>query len=65
MCLPVTNQLTDIYNGADQKAIVGLLGKMGKFFPVLASKNMKKQPALNVLLVVLNTSQAVQYYEIM
>ncbi len=30
MCLPVTNQLTEVYNGADQKAIIGLLGKMGK-----------------------------------
>jgi hypothetical protein len=30
MCLPVTNQLSEIYAGADQKAIIGLLAKMGK-----------------------------------
>jgi hypothetical protein len=27
MCLPVTKQLSEIYAGADQKAIIGLLAK--------------------------------------
>lgn len=31
MCLPVTNQLSEIYAGADQQAIIGLLAKMGEF----------------------------------
>lgn len=30
LCLPVTNQLSEIYAGADQQAIIGLLAKMGK-----------------------------------
>ncbi len=30
MCLPVTSSLADVFSGADQKAIVGLLGKMGE-----------------------------------
>lgn len=30
MCLPVSNQLADVIHGADQKAIIGLLGKMGE-----------------------------------
>ena len=29
MCLPITNQLSEVYAGADQKAIIGLLAKMG------------------------------------
>ncbi|CAH1794179.1 unnamed protein product, partial [Owenia fusiformis] len=29
MCLPVSNQQTEIYAGADQQAIIGLLAKMG------------------------------------
>ncbi|XP_013421986.1 protein transport protein Sec24A [Lingula anatina] len=28
LCLPVTNQLTDVFSGADQQAIAGLLAKM-------------------------------------
>ncbi|XP_006824913.1 protein transport protein Sec24A-like [Saccoglossus kowalevskii] len=28
MCLPVTNQITEVYAGADQQGIIGLLGKM-------------------------------------
>lgn len=31
LCLPVTNQLSEIYAGADQQAIIGLLAKMGKY----------------------------------
>lgn len=30
LCLPVTNQLSEVHAGADQLAIVGLLAKMGK-----------------------------------
>ena len=30
LCLPVTNSLSEIYAGADQQAIVGLLAKMGE-----------------------------------
>lgn len=29
MCLPVTNQLNEVFGGADQQTIVGLLAKMG------------------------------------
>ena len=30
LCLPVTNQLSEVYASADQQAIVALLAKMGK-----------------------------------
>lgn len=31
MCLPVTNQLSEVMAGADQQAIVGLLSRMGEY----------------------------------
>lgn len=31
MCLPVTNQISEVFAGADQQAIVALLAKMGKY----------------------------------
>jgi len=38
MCLPVTNQVNEVLAGADQRAVVCLLAKMGKlsiFFEVI------------------------------
>lgn len=29
LCVPITNSLTDVYAGADQIAIIGMLAKMG------------------------------------
>ena len=30
MCLPITNQINEVIAGADQRAIISLLAKMGK-----------------------------------
>lgn len=32
LCIPITNQLSDIFAGADQQAIAALLAKMGEFY---------------------------------
>ena len=42
LCLPTTASVQDVINGADQQAIVGMLGKFGKLrslFSNLLSKN--------------------------
>ena len=31
MCLPVTNNVTEVFNGADQQAILSMLSKMGQY----------------------------------
>ena len=36
MCLPVTNQLSEVMAGADQQAIVCLLSRMGKSVCILS-----------------------------
>lgn len=30
LCIPVTNQLSEVFSNADQQAVVALLSKMGK-----------------------------------
>ena len=30
LCVPITNQLSDVFAGADQQAIASLLAKMGR-----------------------------------
>lgn len=47
MCLPVTNQLSEIYAGADQQAIIGLLAKMGADRSVTASLPDAREAMLN------------------
>lgn len=50
MCLPVTNQLSEIYAGADQQAIVGLLAKMAADRSVAASLPDAREALINAAL---------------
>ncbi|XP_062583448.1 protein transport protein Sec24A-like isoform X2 [Saccostrea cucullata] len=47
LCLPVTNQLSEIYAGADQQAIVGLLAKMAVDRSVTSSLTDAREALIN------------------
>lgn len=47
LCLPVTNQLSEIYAGADQQAIIGLLAKMAVDRSVSSSLSDAREALIN------------------
>ncbi|XP_060080427.1 protein transport protein Sec24A-like isoform X2 [Ylistrum balloti] len=47
MCLPVTNQISEVIAGADQKAIVSLLAKMGADRSVTSSMSDAREALIN------------------
>ncbi|XP_064595688.1 protein transport protein Sec24A-like isoform X2 [Liolophura sinensis] len=47
MCLPVTNQLNEVFGGADQQTIVGLLAKMAADRTVTSSLNDAREAMIN------------------
>ena len=52
LCVPVTSQISDVFLGADQEAIIGLLSKMGTYYCIEGSvvTNLSKYDAITVLL---------------
>ncbi|XP_033742326.1 protein transport protein Sec24A-like isoform X2 [Pecten maximus] len=47
MCLPVTNQISEVIAGADQKAIISLLAKMGADRSVTSSMSDAREALIN------------------
>ncbi|OWF43608.1 protein transport protein Sec24A-like isoform X2 [Mizuhopecten yessoensis] len=47
MCLPVTNQISEVIAGADQKAIINLLAKMGADRSVTSSMSDAREALIN------------------
>jgi len=53
LCLPVTNSLADVYGGADQLAIAGLLAKMGVDKCINQSMSDAREAMINTALDIL------------
>lgn len=55
LCLPITNQLSEIYAAADQQAIVALLAKMGVDRCISSSMSDAREAVVNAVIDVLNS----------
>ncbi|KAK3591332.1 hypothetical protein CHS0354_028438 [Potamilus streckersoni] len=54
MCLPVTNQLEEIFHGADQQAIIGLLAKMASDRTATTSLSDARDALINAAVDILS-----------